>query len=185
MFEYIKGTLVTATPQKAVIDNQGLGYLLFIPLSVFHHLPQIGTTLCLFVSTIIREDSAKSYGFHTESERNLFEKLVSISGVGPKTALSLIGHLPEHDLLSAINTGNVSHLLRVPGIGKKTAERLIVEMRGSFNLAPTPIAQDAINALIHLGYSSTDAQKAITKALSTKEAPTNLSLLITLALKQM
>ncbi|MBP9841259.1 MAG: Holliday junction branch migration protein RuvA [Simkaniaceae bacterium] len=185
MFEYIKGTLVSATPQKAVLDNQGLGYLLAIPVSVFHQLPQIGTSLLLFVSTIIREDSAKSYGFLTESERNFFEKLISISGIGPKTALSLIGHLPEGELLSAIHTGNVSQLTKVPGIGKKTAERLVVEMRGSLPSAATPVAQDAISALINLGYSTTDAQKAITKALSTKEAAHNLSLLITLALKQM
>ena len=185
MFDYIKGTLVTATPQKAVIDNQGLGYLLFIPLSVFHRLPQVGSSLSLFVTTIIREDSAKTYGFLSDSERNLFEKLVSTSGIGPKTALSLIGHLPEEDLLSAIHTGNVTQLLRVPGIGKKTAERLIVEMRGSLTSAPTPVAQDAINALINLGYSANDAQKSITKVLATKEAPTDLSRLITLALKQM
>ena len=176
---------MTATPQKAVLDNQGLGYLLFIPLSVFHRLPQIGQSLCLFVSTIIREDSAKSYGFLNESERNLFEKLIGTSGIGPKTALSLIGHLPEDELLSAIHTGNVTQLLRVPGIGKKTAERLIVEMRGTLPSAPTPLAQDAISALMNLGYSATEAQKSITKALSAKEAPATLSLLITHALKQM
>lgn len=185
MFEYIKGILVTATPQKAVIENQGLGYLLSIPLSVFHRLPSLGESLCLFVATVIREDSAKSYGFLTESERNLFEKLLNTSGIGPKTALSLIGHLPENDLLSAIHTGNVTQLLRVPGIGKKTAERLIVEMRGTLPSAPTPLAHDATSALISLGYSATDAQKSITKALSSKEPPTTLSHLITLALKQM
>ena len=129
MFDYIKGALISLTPHQAVVDVGGIGYLLYTPLSAFSAMPPIGEKILFYISSVIREDSHKNFGFLTREERDLFEKISAVSGIGPKTALALIGHLDSLALESAITTAN-SHLLsKIPGIGKKTAERLIVELR--------------------------------------------------------
>ncbi|MGE0197553.1 MAG: Holliday junction branch migration protein RuvA [Simkaniaceae bacterium] len=187
MFEYIKGTLIEITPQKAVVDVQGVGYLLYIPLSSFSKSPPVGEEVLFYISSVIREDSHRNFAFLTREERDLFEKIGDVSGIGPKTALALIGHLDSIDLETAITTANVTLLSKIPGIGKKTAERLIVEMRDKIlkglKQAPLPstlktvksedrIVNDALSALIHLGYNSLQAQQAIKKALTHfKEEP--------------
>lgn len=187
MFEYIKGTLIEITPQKAVVDVQGVGYLLYIPLSSFSKSPPVGEEVLFYISSVIREDSHRNFAFLTREERDLFEKIGDVSGIGPKTALALIGHLDSIDLETAITTANVTLLSKIPGIGKKTAERLIVEMRDKIlkglKQAPLPstlktvksedrILNDALSALIHLGYNSLQAQQAIKKALTHfKEEP--------------
>ena len=119
MYEYMKGKLVEASPSKATIDIGGIGYCLLIPLSNYSHLPPLGSEILFYVSLIIREDAHTLYGFLSRTERTLFEKLTSISGIGPKTALTLIGHLEPHDLQLAISQANVALLCKVPGIGKK------------------------------------------------------------------
>jgi len=187
MFEYIKGTLIEITPQKAVVDVQGVGYLLYIPLSSFSKSPPVGEEVLFYISSVIREDSHRNFAFLTREERDLFEKIGDVSGIGPKTALALIGHLDSIDLETAITTANVTLLSKIPGIGKKTAERLILEMRDKIlkglKQAPLPstlktvksedrIVNDALSALIHLGYNSLQAQQAIKKALTHfKEEP--------------
>ncbi|MCB1107779.1 MAG: Holliday junction branch migration protein RuvA [Chlamydiia bacterium] len=197
MFEYIKGTLTSITPHKAVVDVQGVGYLIHIPLSAFSSMPPIGKDILFYISSIYREDSHKNFGFLTEEERDLFEKISSISGIGPKTALALIGHLDSNTLESAITTANASLLSKIPGIGKKTAERLIIELRDKvlkgLKKAPLPtkgkkemteedhMVSDALSALMNLGYNALQAQKALEKALS-KEKPMHLSDLIRSAL---
>ncbi|MES2345721.1 MAG: Holliday junction branch migration protein RuvA [Chlamydiota bacterium] len=192
MLEYIRGKLVEASPSKAIVDVQGLGYGLCIPLSVYSKLPQTGCEIIFYVSTVIREDSHKLYGFLTSNDRDLFEKLNDISGVGPKTSLALLGHMDANDLQLAITTANHTLLSKIPGIGKKTAERLVVEMRGKFKIqektttsSPRPIsaASDAIQALIHLGYNPLNAQKAVSHALKTADEEIPLSQLITIALR--
>mgnify|MGYP000412740158 CR=1 FL=1 len=129
MLEYIKGTLATINPHKAVVDVNGVGYLLHIPLSAFSAMPPLGKEIIFYISSIIREDSHKNFGFLTLEERDLFEKISTVSGIGPKTALALIGHLDSRALETAITTANTTILSKIPGIGKKTAERLIVELR--------------------------------------------------------
>lgn len=187
MLEYIKGTLIEITPQKAVVDVNGLGYLLYIPLSSFSKAPPVGEEALFFISAVIREDSYRNFAFLTREERDLFEKISDVSGIGPKTALALIGHLDSNDLETAITTANVTLLSKIPGIGKKTAERLIIEMRDKIlkglKKAPLPsttqtvkqedrVVSDALSALINLGYNSMQAQQAIKKALSHfKEEP--------------
>ncbi len=198
MMEYIKGTLTSSSPAKTIIETGGIGYKIHIPLSNYSKLPKIGDPLCLFISTVIREDSHKSYGFLTADERDLFETLIEVSGIGPKTALSLLGHLEALDLQIAISRSDITSICKVPGIGKKTAERLIVEMRDKIQKNPiTPVSisssnksnrttsGDALSALINLGYQPLQAQKAINSIVEGKEEEVDLSALITAALKKL
>ena len=195
MLDYIKGTLTAAAPDVATLEIDNIGYRFFIPLSTYTKLPQIGETTLLYIATVIREDSHRSFGFLTREERLFFEKLSAISGIGPKTALALIGHLEGTELKMAISTGNTLLLSKVPGIGKKTAERLIIELRDKIHSTPTvqtlkpltaqeQITQDAISALVQLGYNRMQAERVIKKALTECESEPNLSLLIRAALKK-
>lgn len=198
MFEYIKGTLISINPHKAVIDVGGIGYILHIPLNAFSATPPLGKEITFYISSIIREDSHKNFGFLSVEERDLFEKISGISGVGPKTALALIGHLDTQSLESAITTANSTILSKIPGIGKKTAERLIVELRDKvlkgLKKSPLPTTaqkelseedqkmNDALSALMNLGYNSLQAQQAIKKALSNFKETPELTILIRTAL---
>lgn len=193
MIEYIKGTLTDSSPSHAVLETHGIGYKVSIPLSNFAKLPQQGKEMLLYVSTVIREDAHKSYGFVTKIERDFFEKLIDVSGIGPKTALALIGHMELTDLQFAIAQSNITLLSKVPGIGKKTAERLVVELKDkTVKLAETSIAiptgkkdlfSDALGALVNLGYHPLQAQKAVKQILAESEKEPDLASLITSALR--
>lgn len=197
MFDYLKGILTSSAPDHATVEIGGLGYKLLIPLSTYTKLPQIGNPITLFVSSVIREDSHRLFGFIDKSHRHLFEKCNDITGVGPKTSLALIGHLEISDLEIAIATSNVDALCKVPGVGKKTAERIILEMKGLISDSwktskPSPIfsqkdsiAKDAVQALIHLGYTPMLAQKAVQKTLEKEQEVKDLPNLITLAFKNL
>lgn len=191
MFEYIKGKLTESSPMKAIVDISGLGYRILIPLSNYAKLPQLGQEVLLYLSPIIREDAHTLYGFLTRHERDLFEKFTNISGIGPKTALALIGHMDISQLQFAISQSNISALCKIPGIGKKTAERLIIEMRDKIkgqdipHEGPQGTAFDAISALINLGYQPAHAQKAIKSALGSVKDEPDLPSLITLALRHL
>ncbi len=196
MIEYIKGTLVEATPLKTVLDVGGIGYKILIPLSNYAKLPSTGKQICLFISSVIREDSHRYFGFLTSEERDLFETLIEISGIGPKTALALLGHLEPTDLQIAISQSDLTSICKVPGIGKKTAERLVVEMRDrvqknsaqiflpSSKTEPT-LAGDALRALINLGYQPLQAQKAVKSVIEEDKQETDLGKLITSALRKL
>lgn len=195
MFEYIRGKLMAALPHKAIVDVGGVGYSILIALNTYSRLPQAGQEIIFYVSPVVREDAHLLYGFLTQSERDLFNKLNLVSGIGPKTANALIGHLEIADLQMAILHGNVPLLSKIPGIGKKTAERLIVEMRDKIkNDKTNPISvldpegsqgvvADAISALTNLGYHPVQAQKAVKKALGEGQKEPELGRLITLALR--
>lgn len=198
MFAYVKGTLVHATPNNVVIETTGIGYKIFIPASAFGPLPQIGESITLHTSFVVRELAQTLYGFHSPQERDFFDALMGVTGVGPKIALALIGHMPLRDLQHAIANEDTTTICRVPGIGKKGAERLIIEMRDKVGAAlfasggidmhavldrSTQHVNDAMSALINLGYTHSTAQKAMKKTL--KEAPesADAALLISTALK--
>lgn len=198
MYAYIKGTLVHSTPSTAVIEANGIGYQLHIPSRTYSQLPQAGAHLILYTSFIVREQSQALYGFTTVQERDFFEQLLGVTGIGPKTALSLVGHMALVELQQAIVQGDATSICRVPGIGKKGAERLIIEMRdkvGALGVLPTDLAvhvvgdkrsqdvMDAISALINLGYNQGVAQKAIKKTLKEVPEEVDLASLISGALK--
>lgn len=198
MFAYLKGTLVTAHPTYAIVDVQGIGYSLFIPCRVLGELPALGKSVQFYTTFVVREFSHSLYGFLNSQERDIFEVLMNVSGVGPKLALSLIGHLTFNELQIAVAHQDLPTLCRVPGVGKKTAERLIVELKDKLpTLLPLDAAhltipvndrktqqiQDAILALINLGYNQNTAQKAIKQSLKDLPEESDLATLITSALK--
>ncbi|KAF3362158.1 Holliday junction ATP-dependent DNA helicase RuvA [Chlamydiales bacterium STE3] len=194
MYSFFRGILIEASPSFAVLDVHGVGYKLLIPTSLFPKLPPLSAECLLHVSYIVRELSATLYGFLEPEERNIFEILQNVTGVGPKMALNLIGHLDPSHLHRAIHQNNLEVLCKVPGVGKKTAERLIVELRDKLSYIPNElkltiepnqasVQNDAINALVNLGYHLSIAQKAIKKSLTELPDNCDLSLLITHSLK--
>lgn len=198
MFEYIRGKLIASSSGYAVIEaGGGVGYRLAIPPNSAEHLPARGEELLLYTSHVVREQSETLYGFIEAQQRDLFELLITISGIGPKIALSLIGHTTLAELRRSVQNEETAPLCRVPGIGKKSASRILVEMRDKLpqlyerleiterpSLPNTP-AEDAVSALINLGYSRSAAQRAVELALEKTESKTiELASLITLALKQ-
>lgn len=198
MYAYIKGILVHSNPSSVVIEANGIGYLISIPARVFSQLPQLHSSLILYTSFIVREQSQALYGFLSLQERDFFELLLGVTGIGPKIALAVIGHMTPGELQQAILQDNVPAICKVPGIGKKGAERLIMELRdkvGTQGLSPSDLAvhsvgdkrtqtvTDAISALINLGYNQSVAQKAIKKTLKDDAEEIDLAGLISGALK--
>jgi holliday junction DNA helicase RuvA len=198
MFAYFKGILAANHPTHVVLDVQGIGYLIFIPARLVGNLPAVGQPLQLFTSYVVREFAHTLYGFLTTQERDIFEALINITGIGPKLGLSLIGHLSFSELQYAVTNQDVARLCRVPGVGKKTAERLIVELKdklatlmpsGSDDSSSLVIdsqaqhIQDAMLALINLGYTQQAAQKALKQSLKQLPETVDLPTLITVALK--
>jgi Holliday junction DNA helicase RuvA len=192
MIEYVRGKLAAVTPTKVVVDVGGVGYGVFIPLSAHGRLPQIGEEIFLHLCQVIREDAHLLFGFLTEEEKDFFGRLTAISGIGPKTALALLGHLDLADLRAAIFGENSALLSKVPGIGKKTAERIVIELRDKVqafspgskgNTLPRGAAVDAIQALVHLGYTPLAAQNAVKKVVAEKGEAIGLGPLITASLR--
>jgi len=191
MYEYVRGKLAASAPSKAIVDVGGIGFSVSIGLSTYSKLPQIGSEVFLYLSPVVREDAHLLYGFLTTEDRDFFEKLTQISGVGPKTALALLGHLDMADLQMAIFHGNAALLSKAPGIGKKIAERIVVEMKDKVKNIPISsdpvgakgIVADAISALVNLGYHPAEAQKAVKNVLSSHEKEPTLAQLISLALR--
>lgn len=197
MYAFIKGPLQACNSLLAVVEVAGIGYQLLVPPTYPSKLPPLGEQVCLQTVLVVRENSFNLYGFLTNSEKELFEVLIDVSGIGPKTALSVIGILSPQDLRDAVSAGDVLAISKVPGIGKKTAERLIMEIRDKLpavvswegevdlsNEKDKQVVLDAINALVNLGYHQSVAQKAIKKTLQQHEdVDVELPFLITSALK--
>lgn len=197
MFAYIKGLLNQATASYAIVEAFGVGYKLFVPANLFTRLPASGSEVLLHTSFVVREQSQALYGFLSAHERDLFETLMGVNGIGPKLALSLVGHLSLTDLQHALVHANTAALSKVPGVGKKIAERLVVELRDKVGhivpADPSSFAislpresnktSDAMSALVNLGYHQQAAQKAIKKALQETSEDIELASLITYALK--
>lgn len=190
MYEYLRGQLIAINPLQVVIEINGIGYKLSIPVNHLNKLPSIGETLFLYTAWIVRETSQTLYGFLTRKERDLFEMLLTFSGIGPKTALAIMGHLEWADFEQAVLASDGRAFARVPGIGKKTAERLMVDLRGRLSelerdcsTQPSNKLQDVLNALIHLGYTQAAAEKAVKKVAEKFPHDSDLSTLITAALQ--
>ncbi|MGH2637975.1 MAG: Holliday junction branch migration protein RuvA [Rhabdochlamydiaceae bacterium] len=195
MFEYFRGKLIQATPTKAILEVGGIGYGIQISVKTYQKLPQIGSDILIYVAPVIREDEHTLCGFLTIEEKNLFHHLTSVSGVGPKTAVGILGHVDVIDFQLAVLQGNSLLLSKIPGIGKKTAERLVMELKDKFqgmsptvlnsniSLAKGTIASDAVSALINLGYHPLEAQKRVNHTQDAHSNELSLSELITHALK--
>jgi len=170
MIGRLTGILLEKHPPQVLLDVQGVGYEVDVPMSTFYDLPAIGVQTTLYTHLVIREDMHLLFGFATESERQTFRQLVKISGVGARTALALLSGLNVSDLHHAVATQDSARLIRVPGIGKKTAERLLLELRDKLDATVTNLDQalstpsndsDILNALLSLGYNDREASWAI------------------------
>jgi len=164
----ITGTLIEKRPPSVLVDVQGVGYELDVPMSTFYQLPVIGSQVTLHTHLVVREDAHLLFGFATEQERGAFRQLLKISGVGARIALSVLSGLSVADLAHAVTNQDSGRLTKTPGIGKKTAERLLLELRGKLEMTLSPDAapamsrsQDVLNALLALGYNEREANWAI------------------------
>jgi len=177
MIGRISGVLAEKNPPQVVVDVNGVGYEIDVPMSTFYHLPATGEKVTLHTQLIVREDAHLLYGFGTEAERATFRQLLKVSGVGPKVALAVLSGLSVNDLAAAVATQDTAMLVRVPGIGKKTAERLLLELKDKVVAvmpvtgagAGVPKGNDVLNALLSLGYNDREALSAI------KQLPADLS----------
>ncbi|MDH4050731.1 MAG: Holliday junction branch migration protein RuvA [Rubrivivax sp.] len=169
MIGRLSGTLAAKTPPQVLVDVRGVGYDVDVPMSTFYNLPAVGQPVILLTHFVVREDAQLLYGFLTEAERATFRELVKISGVGPRTGLAILSGLSTAELSQAVTAQDAGRLVKVPGIGKKTAERLLLELKGKLGadlaLPAGPAASEAQNdivqALLALGYSERDAKAAL------------------------
>ena len=173
MIGKLTGTLLEKNPPEVLLDCHGVGYEVYVPMSTFYNLPALGERVSLLTQFIVREDAQLLYGFATAAERQAFRELIKISGVGPRTALSVLSGLGVADLAQAVTLQEAGRLVKVPGIGKKTAERLLLELKGKLGAdvgaagggaARSDARADILQALLALGYNDKEASAAL-KAL--------------------
>ena len=173
MIAQISGTLAQKMAGEIVVDVGGVGYQVFIPLNVFYHLPEIGAPVRLQIYTHLREDALQLFGFHEPAEKQVFLQLNGVAGIGPKLALNILSGIPADELTRAIKEGDQFRLVSIPGVGKKLAERMIVELRDRFAVlesqsTETPaqgrdpqLIGDAVSALVNLGYRKGEVEKNV------------------------
>jgi holliday junction DNA helicase RuvA len=178
MIGRIAGVLLEKHPPQILVEAAGVGYEVEVPMSTFYHLPASGERVTLLTHLVVREDAHLLYGFATDSERRAFRQLLKISGVGARTALAVLSGLSVGELVEAVAAQESGRLVKIPGIGRKTAERLLLELKGKLATdavsgvavnRPKPVASDVMNALLGLGYSDKEAQLAV------KQLPDGLS----------
>jgi Holliday junction DNA helicase RuvA len=175
MIAQLRGRLLRKEPQEAVIDVGGVGYRVTIPLSTFYRIGEPGAEVTLLTHTHVREDALSLFGFLTPVEQALFERLITVSGVGPKLAVSVLSGIEAEELVAALRSSDLARLTRIPGVGKKTAERLVVELKDKMQdlpsaaaaapAAPRAATEDLVSALVHLGYSRPEAERGVERAL--------------------
>jgi Holliday junction DNA helicase RuvA len=185
MIAHLSGTLLSKQATSVILDVSGVGYEVSIPLSTFYELEDAGSTVQLRIYTHVREDALQLYGFKTSRERELFLRLISVSGIGPKLGITLLSGMCADEMISSIRTNNLAKLTLIPGVGRKTAERLVMELRDKVASLSAEVEEelgtktdsatvptedsmraDALSALLNLGYQRNAAEKAVTAAMS-------------------
>ncbi len=172
MIGYLQGQLIRATPERLLLDVQGVGYEVHVPLSTWYEIERRrgDDPVRLFIHTHMREDGISLFGFATEREKLLFERLIAVSGIGPRLARVILSGMPPDDLLGAIAAGDVGRLSTIPGVGRKTAERMVLELKDKMRelaaelpeqAAAPPADQDVVSALVNLGYKASQAERAV------------------------
>lgn len=173
MIGYLQGTVLRASPERVLLDVHGVGYEVQIPLSTWYEIERAGQggAVRLFIHTHLREDGIALFGFHSEREKLLFEKLIAVSGIGPRLARVVLSGMAADDLLAALAAGDLGRLATIPGIGRKTAERMVLELRDKAReLAAelpgreTPAGEEVVSALVNLGYKPIQAERAVAEA---------------------
>jgi Holliday junction DNA helicase RuvA len=177
MIAHLRGTLLAKHPNQAIVETHGVGYDVAISVPTFTEMPAAGLEVALHIHTHVREDALSLYGFLRLAEKHLFEKLLAVSGIGPTLAIKILSGMPADEMIAAIRGGDLVRLTRIPGIGRKTAERMVLELRDKLppattpeiTAAPaTPVEEDVISALVNLGYQRAAADKALLAARSSK-----------------
>jgi holliday junction DNA helicase RuvA len=169
MIARLNGLLIEKSPPFIVVECAGVGYEVEVPMSTFYNLPEVGTKVNLLTYMVVREDAQLLYGFGTDQEKHTFKQLLKVNGIGAKSALSILSGVSIEDLVQAVNMQEVGMLTRIPGIGKKTAERLLLELKDKFGIAefvaannqPKSASHDILNALLALGYSERESLLAV------------------------
>ena len=176
MIALLRGVLLEKHPNQAIVEAGGVGYDVTIPVSTYTHLPETGTEVRLRIHTHVREDALSLYGFLTQDEKAMFERLIGVSGIGPTLAVKVLSGLAAADLIQAIRRGETDRLVRIPGVGRKTAERMVLELRDKLPAATgeeaapasaaalSPVDQDVLSALLNLGCARPQAEAAVRKA---------------------
>jgi len=200
MIALISGKIVYKGISHVIVDVQGVGYRVFIPLTTFYELPEAGQTITLHVHTNVKQDAINLFGFYTVQERDLFQLMISVSGIGPKMSMNILSGISAQELLRAISGGNVGKLVNIPGVGKKMAERLILELKEKvvkkMMLEEVPAAddqrkaneiimEDALSALVNLGYKSNVARDALDKVLRSSAEELGMDQLLKKTLKNL
>lgn len=199
MIALINGKIVYKGISHVIVDVQGVGYRVFIPLTTFYELPEAGQTITLHVHTNVKQDAINLFGFYTVQERDLFQLMISVSGIGPKMSMNILSGISAQELLRAISGGNVGKLVNIPGVGKKMAERLILELKEKVikkmmmekspaddqNQISEIIMEDALSALVNLGYKSNVARDALDKVLRSSEEELGMDQLLKKTLKNL
>jgi holliday junction DNA helicase RuvA len=186
MIAHLSGTLLAKEATGVILDVGGVGYEVTIPFSTFYEMEEPGAQIQLRIYTHVREDALQLYGFRTGRERELFLRLISVSGIGPKLGITMLSGMSADEIITAIRTNNLARLTSIPGVGKKTAERLVIELRDKISALSSPaldeqlaagvgtsapltedvLREDTLSALVNLGYQRAAAEKAITTAIS-------------------
>jgi Holliday junction DNA helicase RuvA len=172
MIAHLRGRLIAKHPNQAIVETGGVGYDVVISVPTFSELPGTGGEVALHIHTHVREDQIALFGFVRVEEKQLFEKLLSVSGIGPKLAITILSGMAAPDMVAAIKGNDVPKLTRIPGIGKKTAERMVLELRDkleNFGATPSalpasPVEEDVLSALVNLGYQRPAAERALSVA---------------------
>ena len=167
MIGSLRGKLISRRPDNVIVEVNGVGYHVNVPLNILSTLPEEGSNVFLYTYTHVREDALQLYGFSTEDEKKIFTTLLGITGVGPKMALNILSGISRNDFVEAIEKEDVALLCRIPGLGKKTAHRLILELRDKLPSAEKPkdrVFDDTLSALVNLGYKKSDAQASLEMA---------------------
>jgi Holliday junction DNA helicase RuvA len=202
MIARISGVLVYKSVQAITLEAYGIGYRVFVPLTTFYELPETGQPITLHIHTHVKEDAINLFGFHSLEERNMFQVMISVSGIGPRLAMNILSGISVEDLVDAITGGNLRRLLNIPGVGRKMAERLVLELKDKVlklergqvpprdrAVAPRSleeeVKEDALSALINLGYKSSTAREVIEKIMKDKTEIPALDLLLKQALQQL
>lgn len=181
MIAHLHGTLFEKHPNRLIVDVAGVGYEVFVPFSTFYGLGEPGAQLSLRIHTHLREDALTLYGFGTALEQELFEKMIAVSGIGPRLALAVLSGIEPQELVRAVEVADVARLTAIPGVGKKTSERIVLELKDRLPrpttpspgtaAAPVPVRDDVLSALINLGYHRPLAERAVDAALKPPGAP--------------
>lgn len=199
MIAHIQGRLQFKSPEYLVIDVSGMGYQIQVPLTTFYDLPDEGNTVALHIHTHVREDALQLYGFQSRDEKLIFVHLMSVAGIGPRLAVNILSGINSAELVETVGQGDIHRLISIPGVGRKTAERILVELRDKFPALPLDreaaapvkpaaddaIVDDALSALLNLGYNKTVAQRAVGKARQRLQGKLTLELLLKESLRSL